>query len=583
MIDAPSTRTLDERLGALARTASEKMVTDERSSTSSASSPSRVSRPLSFSEYHASYGHSRNSLKAGGNAAVAVKRMPSKDKPEKTTSRSITSRRSVGHLGGIFGKNRPKAKKRGVSAAVAQAMGSVGNAWMTDDDSKVPERVLIYRLCSLGNTGPWGDGKLLDLARAHADDAGLRTEVLALLEQPWRSDPLRAKLVQQALQPTLEPSLLPPAALPPPRSNGGLSLALRQSRAWMALRALLSAGKLMRVVRAHCCTWGDVLVDGRGAVGETVLHLCCLLSSPQHRRIISILVPWLATKQTRNADGFEIPALDAPYLGQPYNGEVALHFAVIQQNFSLVQLLIEHGASVHPHASGDFLYSNINLYFGGTILGFAACLGNMEIVDFLMTNGADANAHDLGPCAGGKPLTIKGMQRCNSVLHCCVLHQQAEMYTHLMKTHHANPWTRNEEADTPLLLAARIRSSLMAQVAMDGVKQVPRRDTLVAHVRCSGFTLPPARCADSVGLRACDVCAVPAIRDRGRFALGARSATDGAGGGQAGAGQRAAVLASHVEAAGRQVGRVCPAHFLLVRHLQPALARFADALALHRQ
>lgn len=55
----------------------------------------------------------------------------------------------------------------------------------------------------------------------------------------------------------------------------------------------------------------------------------------------------------------------------------------------MVRLLVEHGASVTPHASGDFLYSNVNLYFGGTILGFAACLNNTEIVDYLLANGAE--------------------------------------------------------------------------------------------------------------------------------------------------------------------------------------------------
>lgn len=59
-----------------------------------------------------------------------------------------------------------------------------------------------------------------------------------------------------------------------------------------------------------------------------------------------------------------VNALDASYLGQPYNGEVALHFAVIAQNMALVRLLVENGASVKRHASGDFLYSDEKLYFG---------------------------------------------------------------------------------------------------------------------------------------------------------------------------------------------------------------------------
>ena len=51
-----------------------------------------------------------------------------------------------------------------------------------------------------------------------------------------------------------------------------------------------------------------------------------------------------------------------------------MHFAVINQNVPLCRLLVDNGASVHAHASGDFLYSNIHLYFGGSPLGFAACV-----------------------------------------------------------------------------------------------------------------------------------------------------------------------------------------------------------------
>ena len=39
--------------------------------------------------------------------------------------------------------------------------------------------------------------------------------------------------------------------------------------------------------------------------------------------------------------------MDASYLGQPYNGEVALHFAVIQENLEMVKLLVESEADVN--------------------------------------------------------------------------------------------------------------------------------------------------------------------------------------------------------------------------------------------
>lgn len=107
-----------------------------------------------------------------------------------------------------------------------------------------------------------------------------------------------------------------------------------------------------------------MLLHGRGTVGEAALHLLCLLGTKQHLRVVHALVPWLAKQTTTDKNGEEVGALDVSYLGQPYNGEVALHFAVIAQNLELVRLLVEHGASVHAHASGDFLYSDSKLYFG---------------------------------------------------------------------------------------------------------------------------------------------------------------------------------------------------------------------------
>lgn len=231
-------------------------------------------------------------------------------------------------------------KATSVDAAVAQAMGSLGNAWLVDDNLHVPERVLMYRLVSLSPDGAWKDGLLLEMARMYNDDAALHTALEALLTQPWRSDAKRTEVVRE----------MPPITV------------TRDGIGWAALRKLHATGRLVRVLHSHTDSWGDVIVNGRGAVGETVLHLCCLLQTPLHLRIIRFLVPWLSGKSTDDRGGVKVPALDASYLGQPYNGEVALHFAVIHQNLPLCQLLVEHGATVvNKHASGDFLYSNLKL------------------------------------------------------------------------------------------------------------------------------------------------------------------------------------------------------------------------------
>ena len=217
-------------------------------------------------------------------------------------------------------------------AAVQQAMGSLGNAWLVDDNLRVPQRVLSYRLASLDSTSPWGDGLLLSLARSTPDDTELHAKVMALLDEPWKSDPIR----QKALTDLGEPIGIAPSSYLDAHPD---SRAEELPRGFELLKNLATSGRLARTLRSHTDTWGKVLLSGRGAVGETVLHLCCLLLTEQHRRIIRILVPWLAQRSTADQQGRKVMALDASYLGQPYNGEVALHFAVIKQERRYV----------HPH------------------------------------------------------------------------------------------------------------------------------------------------------------------------------------------------------------------------------------------
>ena len=66
---------------------------------------------------------------------------------------------------------------------------------------------------------------------------------------------------------------------------------------------------------------------------------------------------------------------------------MCLHFAIVHNDLALVKLLVENGANCcAPHASGDFFYEHRALYFGGSCLGFAACMGLKDIVAYLLTN-----------------------------------------------------------------------------------------------------------------------------------------------------------------------------------------------------
>jgi len=220
-------------------------------------------------------------------------------------------------------------------------------------------------------------------------------------------------------------------------------------------------------------TWGHVLVHARGVVGETALHLLFLLHSTAHRRLTKLLVPLLSRQRTPDVDGVEVGVLDASYIGQPYHGEVCLHFAIVHNDLEMVKVLIENGADCRsPHASGDFFYEHRALYFGGSCLGFAACMDQKETVKYLLNNPcckADVNQRDLG--ALSSKTFHASMALDNTVLHCLVLHDKKSMYEYLVSEHEANAWATNVNGDTPLLLACR-RSLDMAEVALDSSRQL---------------------------------------------------------------------------------------------------------------
>ncbi len=170
-------------------------------------------------------------------------------------------------------------------------------------------------------------------------------------------------------------------------------------------------------------------------------------------------------------------ALDATYLDQPYFGEVAAHFAIVHEDLPMLKLLISHGASLTPRACGDFFYSNPLLYFGGTLLGFAACLDNKPMVEYLLTNEftlANPNGRDQGPESEraqrtGATKLQAYMHRDNTILHCLVLHERAHMYRYLVELG-ANPYSFNSVNQTPMLLAVAKGSKRMVSTAIEATQ-----------------------------------------------------------------------------------------------------------------
>ncbi|XP_004714063.1 transient receptor potential cation channel subfamily V member 5 [Echinops telfairi] len=150
---------------------------------------------------------------------------------------------------------------------------------------------------------------------------------------------------------------------------------IRESPLLQAAKANdLCALKKLRLDRA--CDFAQ-----RGALGETALHVAALYDNLEAALLLMEAAPELVRE---------------PMISELYEGQTALHIAIVNQNVNLVRALLAHGASVSARATGTaFCRSPRNLiYFGEHPLSFAACVGSEEIVRLLIENGADLRAQD---------------------------------------------------------------------------------------------------------------------------------------------------------------------------------------------
>ncbi|XP_072633618.1 transient receptor potential cation channel subfamily V member 6 isoform X2 [Canis lupus baileyi] len=122
-------------------------------------------------------------------------------------------------------------------------------------------------------------------------------------------------------------------------------------------------------------------VHEKGGMGETALHIAALYDNLEAAMVLMEAAPELV---------FE------PMTSELYEGQTALHIAIVNQNVNLVRALLARGASVSARATGTaFRRSPRNLiYFGEHPLSFAACVGSEEIVRLLIEHGADIRAQD---------------------------------------------------------------------------------------------------------------------------------------------------------------------------------------------
>lgn len=195
-------------------------------------------------------------------------------------------------------------------------------------------------------------------------------------------------------------------------------------RSWRAAGLDLEQPVLVRgaAAKAYDChaeavqrgftSWREIILRGRGSSGETLLHLLFVLKGDElePRGTHSQLIRYLLDPDVGPFDKAQIASLAAArYTGPKFFGETCMHLAAAQGDVPLMQLLIASGADfVSCRARGSCFYDAMHTYFGASVLGFAACLGQTEAVAFLMAQKRiDVNAADDGPEADDRTAEMR--------------------------------------------------------------------------------------------------------------------------------------------------------------------------------
>lgn len=183
-----------------------------------------------------------------------------------------------------------------------------------------------------------------------------------------------------------------------------------------------------------------------GAVGENILHICVLFHTTETLRMARYLVLKFGAALVNAPYQQRRRVTDPPGL---YEGETALHIAIVHRDAELVSFLLNHGARLDVHAIGTF-FAPGRVYFGETPLAFAASTGATELVDILLKHAFDR---------GGKKLRDAVLNDAdalgNTAAHMAVVNNRLDCYDHLVDQCGASESVENNAGLTPFLIAAR--------------------------------------------------------------------------------------------------------------------------------
>ncbi|XP_022906014.2 transient receptor potential cation channel subfamily V member 5 [Onthophagus taurus] len=190
----------------------------------------------------------------------------------------------------------------------------------------------------------------------------------------------------------------------------------------------------------------------RGAVGETILHLCLLNATSLHSDIAKRILR------------FYPKLINDIYMSDEYYGENVLHVAIVNEDPSMVRYLLDAGVNFQERCFGNFMcpedqkssrwdsldheWVNVCIetnydgyvYWGEYPLSFAACLGQEECFRLMLSRGADPDAQDTNG---------------NTVLHLLVIYQKIDAFDMAYEVG-ASLAIKNVKNLTPLTLAAQL-------------------------------------------------------------------------------------------------------------------------------
>ncbi|XP_044752853.1 transient receptor potential cation channel subfamily V member 5 [Coccinella septempunctata] len=183
-------------------------------------------------------------------------------------------------------------------------------------------------------------------------------------------------------------------------------------------------------------------IKERGAVGETILHLCLLNATSLHADLAKRLLR------------FYPRLINDIYMSDEYYGENVLHIAIVNEDPGMVKFLLGSGVNFQERCFGNFMcpedqkssrtdsltHEWVNVcpetnyegyvYWGEYPLTFAACLGQEESFRLILAKGADPNAQDTNG---------------NTVLHLLVIYEKLVSFSSIFNSIEKN-YTNFQEA-----------------------------------------------------------------------------------------------------------------------------------------